>query len=357
MRILLVDDNKTNLTILTKLVEKLEGCIPLPFISPEDALSEMPELDFDIGIVDFQMPVYTGVDFLIETMRFDKYKDKPFVFVTVDTDLATRMAALNAGAIDFLTKPINPLEFTARIRNLVALADARNKLADKAEWLRMEVDKAVGELRAREEEIIYRLTLAAGYKDPETGRHTMRVGLYSEAIAKAYGLSPDVAADIRLAAPMHDIGKVGIADEILLKQGKLTEQEFAEMQRHTLVGGQILGQSRSSLLQLAAEIASSHHERWDGQGYPLRLQGASIPLPGRIVAIADNFDALTTARPYKEPWTADQAAEHILRRSGSQFDPDCVAAFKAALPELLRIMRDNSVADDAPFCLPAQAVA
>ncbi|MFB2553526.1 HD domain-containing phosphohydrolase [Ensifer soli] len=341
MRILLVDDNKTNLTFLTKLVEKLPGCTALAFTQPEDVLAQAPGLAFDVAIIDFQMPVYTGIELLTELVRFEKYRDKPVVIVTADTDTATRMAALNAGAIDFLTKPVNPLEFQARVRNLVALVDARNKLADKAEWLRVEVEKAVVELRAREEEIIERLTIAASYKDLDTARHTRRVGLYSEAIARAYGLDPCQCSDIRLASPMHDIGKVAIPDAILLKSGKFTEQEFAAMQKHTIVGCDILKESKSSLLQLAAEIAGSHHERWDGQGYPFRLAGAAIPLSGRIVAIADNFDALTTARPYKEAWSVERTVQHIRDKAGSQFDPSCVAAFDTALPDLLAIMAED----------------
>lgn len=337
MRIMIVDDNNTSLLVLTKLASKLEGCEALPFSTPQDALAEMPELEFDVAIVDFQMPVYNGVEFVTEVMRFDKYKDKMVVIVTADTDVATRMAALNAGAIDFLTKPINPLEFTARLKNLAALADARTKLADKAAWLRREVDKAVAEIRFREEEIIHRLTVAASYKDSETASHTMRVGAYSEAIARAYGLDPDLCSDIKLASPMHDIGKVAIPDAVLLKKGKLTEGEFAEMQKHTIAGCDILKELSSSLLQLAAEIAGSHHERWDGQGYPLRRAGENIPLSGRIVAIADNFDALTTARPYKEAWPIERAVDHIRERAGSQFDPACVAAFIRALPRVLEI--------------------
>ncbi|CAN7658510.1 response regulator [Rhizobium sp. LjRoot30] len=341
MRILLVDDNKTNLIFLTKLVEKLPGCIAVPFGHPVDVLTAMPALDFDIAIVDFQMPDYNGVELLTEIMHFDKYKMKPVVFVTADGDTAVRMAALNAGAIDFLTKPVQPLEFQARIRNLVALVDAQNKLADKAAWLREEVDKAVLELRAREEEIIDRLAIAASYKDAETAKHTKRVGCYSEAIAISYGLKPEYCSDIRLASPMHDIGKVAIPDAVLLKKGKLTEQEFAAMQRHTIAGCDILRESNSSLLQLAAEIAGSHHERWDGQGYPFRLSGDAIPLSGRIVALADNFDALTTARPYKEAWSVERTVEHIRERSGSQFDPRCVEAFLEAMPSILKIMLEN----------------
>ncbi|MDO1581900.1 HD domain-containing phosphohydrolase [Rhizobium oryzicola] len=348
MRILVVDDNKTNLTLLKKLAASVPGCSALGFSTPAEVLQAMPDLDFDIGVVDFQMPVYNGVDLLLEIRQFEKYRDRPFVIVTADMDNTTRMAALNAGAIDFLTKPINPLEFQARIRNLVALIDARNQLAEKAEWLRQEVEKAIAELREREQEIIYRLTLAASYKDPETALHTLRVGAYSEIIARSYGLPVDICADIRLAAPMHDIGKVGIPDAVLLKRDIYTDQERAQMQRHTTIGSRILGESRSGLLQLAAEIAGAHHERWDGQGYPNRLTGEEIPIAGRIVAVADSFDALTTARPYKEAWSVERAIQHIKDRAGSQFDPSCVDAFIRSLDQIREIMTVRPDGEPAP---------
>lgn len=347
MKILLLDDNRTNLSLLTRLVEKIEGCQALPFAEPEKVVTALPALDFDIAIIDFQMPVYNGLEVLKEIGRFEKYRDKPVVFVTVDTDSATRMAALNAGAIDFLTKPINPLEFQARVRNLVALVDARDKLANKAEWLRTEVEKATIELRAREEEIINRLTIAASYKDMETARHTVRVGAYSAAIAAAYGLDRAFCSDIRLAAPMHDIGKVAIPDSVLLKKGKLTEDEFSVMQQHTIAGSEILRESGSSLLQLAADIAATHHERWDGRGYPRGLSGTAIPLSGRIVSLADNFDALTTSRSYKEAWSVERTVEHIQTHSGSQFDPECVEAFIQALPSIVKVMLENLDGDTA----------
>ncbi|MBR0557140.1 response regulator [Ciceribacter sp. L1K23] len=338
MRILLVDDNNTNLKLITKLVAKLEGCEALPFSSPDAVLSALPDLDFDVAILDFQMPVYNGVELYTEIARFEKYAAVPVIFITADTDMTTRMEALNAGAIDFLTKPVNPVEFHARVHNIVSLADARRKLADQAEWLRREVDKAVVQLREREQEIIHRLTLAAGYKDPETARHTKRVAAYSEAIARELGLSEEQCRDILLAAPMHDIGQVAIPDTVLLKQGRLTEAEYRQMQAHTQAGSDILARTHSSLLQLASEIAASHHERWDGQGYPNRLAGEAIPLVGRIVCIADNFDALTTERPYKSAWTYERTVEHILGRAGTQFDPACVAAFERALPVIRDIM-------------------
>jgi putative two-component system response regulator len=351
MRILIVDDNDTSLRVLAKLAEKLEGCEVSSFLKPDEALCAMPGLDFDIAIVDFQMPVYNGVEFVQEVMKFPKYREKMVVIVTADTDIETRMAALNAGAIDFLTKPINPLEFRARLKNLAALVEARSKLAERADWLKREVDQAVADIREREEEIIHRLTVAASYKDSETANHTLRVGAYSEAIAIAYGLPGPMARDIRLAAPMHDVGKVAIPDAVLLKQGRLTEQEYAAIQRHTIVGSDILKESKSSLLRLAAEIAASHHERWDGQGYPSRLARQEIPLAGRIVAIADSFDALTTERPYKEAWPLEVAVAHIRERSGTQFDPGCVAAFEKALPVIAAIMRHGTPEMIEPFGL------
>lgn len=360
MRILVVDDNNTNLILLTKLVGKLNNCQALPFSSPDQVLSALPELDFDVAIIDYQMPVYNGVELYTEIVRFERYQNVPVIFVTADKDMTTRMAALNAGAIDFLTKPVNPVEFIARVQNIVSLAEARRQLADRAEWLRQEVDKAVRELRSREEEIIHRLTLAAGYKDPDTARHTLRVAAYSEAIARELKLPDEFCRDLWLSAPMHDIGKVGIPDTVLLKQGKLTESEFRQMQRHAQIGSDILARSHSSLLQLAADIAASHHERWDGQGYPNRLSGEEIPIAGRIVCIADNFDALTTERPYKPAWSYEQTVAHILERAGSQFDPKCVAAFERALPRFQEIMeadrreRARELAEDMA-AMPAPA--
>ncbi|MDI6836480.1 HD domain-containing phosphohydrolase [Ciceribacter thiooxidans] len=341
MRILLVDDNNTNLKLLTKLVAKLDQCEAVPFAGPDAVLSALPDLDFDVAIIDYQMPVYNGVELYTEIVRFEKYANIPVIFITADTDMTTRMAALNAGAIDFLTKPVNPVEFQARVQNIVSLSRARKQLADQAEWLRREVDRAVTELRQREQEIIHRLTLAAEYKDPHTSRHTARVAAYSEAIAVELGLPQEMCNDIRLAAPMHDVGKAAMPDTLLLKQGRLTEAEYRQMQAHAQIGGSILAQSQSSLLQLASEIAVSHHERWDGQGYPNRLAGDAIPLAGRIVCIADNFDALTTERPYKSAWSFDRTVEHIRGRAGSQFDPECVAAFERALPKIYEIMQQD----------------
>ncbi|MNU48749.1 Cyclic di-GMP phosphodiesterase response regulator RpfG [compost metagenome] len=224
------------------------------------------------------------------------------------------------------------------------LRAANRKLSDKASWLRSEVDKALAEVRDRDIEIVDRLSLAADYKDAELGAHTRRVGAYSEAIARHMGLCDEICADIRLASPMHDIGKVAIPDSVLLKAGPLTDAEFAIMQKHTVIGSQILSESKSALLRLAAEIAEHHHEYWNGKGYPNSASGTEIPLSARIVAVADTFDALTTIRPYKEAWSSEQAIEYIVGRADEQFDPACIVAFQKALGEILAIMNEEMTA-------------
>lgn len=224
------------------------------------------------------------------------------------------------------------------------LLKANEKLSDKAAWLRSEVDKALAEVRDRDIEIVDRLSLAASYKDAELGSHTKRVGAYSELIAHHLGLSPGYCADIRLASPMHDIGKVAIPDSVLTKTGPLTDDEYLLMQRHTVVGGQILSESRSPLLQLAAEIAIGHHEHWNGQGYPNQASGETIPISARIVAVADTFDALTTTRSYKNAWPRERAIEYICEKSGDQFDPACVEAFRKALQAIVAVMEEEIVA-------------
>lgn len=207
--------------------------------------------------------------------------------------------------------------------------------------LQKKVAEGVRDIREREEEIIERLSIATGFKDSETEHHTRRVAAYSEAISRSYGLDDETSHDIRLASLMHDIGKVGIADSILLKAGPLTPAEFETMKGHTTIGANILGGSNAALLKLASKIAQSHHERWDGLGYPLGLKGDALPLSARIVALADNFDALTTERPYKSAWSLKDAISYISNQSGVQFDPTCVDAFLRALPTIEEIYNGN----------------
>ncbi|HZY99344.1 MAG TPA: HD domain-containing phosphohydrolase, partial [Candidatus Baltobacteraceae bacterium] len=250
-----------------------------------------------------------------------------------------RHRALSSGVNDFLTKPIDPVEFKARVNNLLELASRRKKMADHTEWLRSEVERATEAIASREIETILRLTRAAEFRDDITGMHVIRVGHICATLARHIGMPEDECNKYLLAAPMHDIGKVATPDGILLKPGPLTDDEFAVMKLHTIAGYEILKESDSEMLQLAAEIALTHHERFDGAGYPHGLKGSKIPLSGRLCSIADVFDALTSTRPYKEAWTIEAAVENIDAGRGTQFDPELVEEFHHCFDEVVEIKR------------------
>jgi putative two-component system response regulator len=241
---------------------------------------------------------------------------------------------------------VDKTELAARVRNLLALRASRRQLANRAEWLAEEVKKATVEIVAREKEAILRLSRAAEYRDPETGMHLLRMSNYTCLIARQLGLAPAEQELLLQAAPMHDIGKVGTPDHILLKPGRLTPEEFEIMKQHATIGYEILRDSASPLLQCAAKLALAHHEKFDGSGYPQGLAGESIPLYGRIVAVADVFDALTSERPYKKAWALDDAVDFLKTNAGSHFDPACVDGFLAAWPQALEIRtryRDEAI--------------
>jgi putative two-component system response regulator len=245
----------------------------------------------------------------------------PILVLTADATTTARHAALRAGAKDFLTKPLDEVDVVLRTNNLLG-ARLHSVL------LEAQVRERTHALEQAQLETLQRLALAAEYRDDDTGLHTRRVGLSAGRIAAALGLPAAQVEILRRAAPLHDVGKIGIPDAILLKPGKLTAEEVVTMQRHTTIGEALLAGSSSPWLQLAAEIALTHHERWDGTGYPAGLAGTDIALTGRIVAVADVFDALTHVRPYKPAWPVDEALAEIERQSGRQFDPCVVAAFR-----------------------------
>jgi putative two-component system response regulator len=248
-----------------------------------------------------------------------------------------RYRALDAGANDFLGKPVDNVEFLARARNMLSLSAARSRLANQAQWLTSEVRKATEVLLQRERDTVFRLCKAAEYRDPETGAHILRMAHYSQLIAKNLGMTQEEQELLLEAAPMHDIGKVGISDNILLKPGRLTPEEFEIMKQHASFGYELLKDSNSLVLQAGAEIALGHHEKFDGSGYPQGLKGEEIPLLSRIVAVADVFDALTSERPYKKAWSLEQAVDFLNAGSGSHFDPQCVNAFLEGFDEALEI--------------------
>ena len=336
-RVAIVDDSEINLTLLKSLVEKIDGCQPLLFRESPEGLVWCSENKPDLIILDYMMPDLDGLQFVTRFRAAPACDEIPVLMITADDDRGVRHKALQIGATDFLTKPVDRVEFTARVRNLLALASSHKKLADKAAWLAEEVKKATEVIHAREQELLYRMSRAAEYRDPETGAHIQRMSRYSALIAASVGLPEEEQTLILQASPMHDMGKIGIPDQILLKPGRLTPEEFAIMQTHAEIGFELLKGSESMVFQEAAAIAISHHEKYDGSGYPYGVAGEVIPLCGRIVAVADVFDALTSERPYKKAWPVEQALDYLRNGSGTHFDPSCVKAFLARQGEVLRI--------------------
>lgn len=336
-QVLIVDDTEINLILFGALVKKLENCVPITFISPTEGLAWAQVNDPDLIIVDYMMPELDGIRFISELRATAGKADVPVLMITANDQKQIRYRALDAGATDFLTKPVDKVEFIARANNMLLLGASRKALANRAEWLASEVRKATAEIVQRERETVIRLSKAAEYRDPETGAHILRMAHYSELIARGLGLSQADQDLLLEASPMHDIGKVGIADNILLKPGRLTPEEFEVMKHHAMFGYEILMGSSSKVLQAGAEIARAHHEKFDGSGYPNGLKGEDIPIFSRIVAVADVFDALTSERPYKKAWSLERAAEHIRESAGIHFDPKCVEALFANWDQVLEI--------------------
>jgi response regulator RpfG family c-di-GMP phosphodiesterase len=266
----------------------------------------------------------------------------PVLMVTASADPGVKYQLLDLGVVDFLQKPVDASELIARARNLISLHQATSTLRDHNSELKKGVQLMTSELAARERESLLVLARAAESRDPETGHHLLRMATYSKIIALALGLSKDEAEAIFLAAPMHDVGKIGIPDRILLKAGKLDAAEWTEMRRHTQYGHDILGQSRTPILRLGGVIALNHHEAWDGSGYPNGIQRDAIPLAARIVSVADVFDALTSARPYKAAWSLEDALVELRNISGSRLDARCVEAFFSALDAVKLIMHNHA---------------
>ncbi len=333
--LLLIDDSDVNLAIYRGALAALPDAKLELTVSPHAALETLKYDRFDVIVVDYHMPSMNGLTFIKHARELNV--ESLIVMVTAETDRDIRHRALELGASDFLTKPIDRIEFVARVRNMLALSSSRRHLADHAEWLREEVDRATRALRDREIETIVRLTRAAEFRDSVTGMHVVRVGEMCAALARTIGVAEEECETLRLAAPMHDIGKVATPDQILLKPGPLTPEEFAIMKDHTIAGHSILSGSTSPMLQRAAEIALTHHERWDGSGYPNALRGTEIPLSGRLCSAVDVFDALTSVRPYKSAWSIEDAMRELNAKSGSQFDPDVIAIFHDTLDEITDI--------------------
>jgi len=346
-KVLIIDDTDINLILFSALVKKLGDCEPVLFANARDALQWATENVPDLVIVDYMMPDLDGLEFIRLLREASGRKLVPLLMITANDQKEIRYRALDLGANDFLTKPVDKVEFLARARNMLSLNDARKQLADHASRLAGEVRKATREVVERERETVYRLSKAAEYRDPETGAHILRMAHFSRLIAREMGLPEDQQMLLLEAAPMHDIGKVGIADKILLKPGRLDRDEFEIMKQHAMFGYELLKGSSSQVLHAGAEIAKGHHEKFDGSGYPLGLKGEEIPIFSRIVAVADVFDALTSERPYKKAWTLEAAVDFLTEGAGTHFDPRCVKAFLSAWDDVMAV-RDRYQEEPPP---------
>lgn len=323
--ILVVDDQSTSRTILSHVVRSINPKITIvEKHNPEEALEWATENVADLVFVDYVMPEMNGVDFTSLLKKIPSYVGVPVVMITIKKDAKTRYEALDAGVADFLSKPVDVYECTARCKNLLTMRHQQLTLQNRGDILERKVKEAIAEIHAREKETLMRLARAGEHKDMDTASHLQRMSQYSKAIAFAAGFTEDDAEIIELAAPLHDIGKIGIPDHILLKDGPLTEEEKMIMRRHPVIGYEILQNSPSKYLQMGGQIALAHHERFDGMGYPYQLKGDQIPIAARIVSIADVLDALTSERPYKEAWSMQQAFEYLESQSGKHFDPSLV---------------------------------
>jgi putative two-component system response regulator len=339
MEVLIVDDNPLNLAIFSGLVESVPGNHAHTFSDAQESLAFCGEAEPDLYVVDYMMPGMNGIEFVERVRAMPGRADVPIVMVTAIEDRAVRQKALEAGATDFLSKPVEAQEFLIRMRNMLKLRQAFNRLTSRTESLAAEVARATEQIRANERDTLYALARAAEYRDPETGAHILRMANYARLIGEHFGMSPPEQDLLLQAAPLHDLGKIGTPDHILLKPGPLTDPERAIMKQHTTIGWQILRAHASPVLQAGAEIAYSHHEKFDGSGYPQGLAGADIPLNGRIVAVADVLDALTSARPYKSAWPVSRAQGYLLEGRGGHFDPQCVDAIIERWPDALEIAR------------------
>ena len=343
--VLNVDDQLTSRAILTQVIKSINPNIKvIEKSNPEQALEWATQHTADLVFVDYLMPELNGVDFVRLLKTLPNYEAVPVIMITIRKDAETRYAALDAGVTDFISKPVDIYECTARCKNLLIMHQQHIALQNKSHLLENLVKAATLEIKSREKETLMRLARAGEHKDYDTALHLQRMSLYSRALAEKIGMSEEDAEIIELAAPLHDIGKIGIADSILLKKGSLDDIELKQMRKHPLIGYEILQDSPSKYLQKGCEIALAHHEKYDGSGYPYSLKGTDIPLAARIVAIADVFDALTSVRPYKEAWSIDKALDYVRDESGKHFDPTLVTAMLEMRSLLEKIHAEHATA-------------
>jgi len=338
--ILIVDDNPINIALLEDILDEEGYDNYVSTVDPREVPILYAREHFDLMLLDVRMPHMTGIELMHLLAEQTKDDYLPILVLTAQTDQKTKQEALAAGAKDFLTKPFDRWEVVLRIRNMLETRFFYKRQIFRGDILEKEVRERTKIIRETQLEIIRRVGRVGEFRDNETGAHVIRMSKMSVIIARKMGLAEETCENILYASPMHDVGKIAIPDAILLKNGKLTDEEWEIMKTHASVGGDILGDHPSDVMLMAQQMALNHHEKWDGSGYPNGLAGEAIPLPARIAAITDVFDALTSKRPYKEAWAEEQAVEYIREHSGKHFDPKIVEAFLNSLHEILFIKRN-----------------
>ena len=335
--ILIVDDEPANVLLLKKILEAKGYRNIITTYDPTQTLPLYREHKSDLILLDINMPKMDGYEVMQQLS--DKLNNKlpPILVLTAQHTQDFRQRALDSGALDYVTKPFNAEELLSRVHNLLSIEMANKYMRVQNKILEKKVAERTAELHDTRLQVVRRLGLAAEYRDNETGLHIIRMSKIAVVIAKAAGMDDEQCDLLLNAAPMHDIGKIGIADHILLKPGKFEPEEWQEMQKHAQIGADILSGDDSELMRMAHEIALTHHEKWNGKGYPNALKGEDIPLVGRITAIADVFDALTSVRPYKKAWTVEDAVNLIKEESGQHFEPRLVDCMLENLDQIIQI--------------------
>ena len=346
--VLIVDDSPENLDIMRGILSPFYRVLVATNGRKALKVAMSPSRP-DLILMDINMPEMDGYE-ACRLLKLDSQtRNIPILFVTVRSDMEDESQGFALGASDYLVKPVNPPIVLARVKTHLVIHDQVNLLADQIEMRTKQLELRNIELEETRYEVICQLGRAAEYRDNETGMHVLRMSRYTGLLALKAGLCKPEAEELMIAAPMHDLGKIGIPDHILLKPGKLTDEEFAIMRTHAEIGYKIIGKQNSAILNLGALIALTHHEKWNGRGYPRKLQGEGIPLAGRIVAICDVFDALTSVRPYKAAWSVDDAMALIAKESGEHFDPRLAALFVDLKHEIVAIMEHCQTIQEVPL--------
>ena len=355
--ILVVDDQPQNIELLEAHLLP-QGYDIVKATNGDEALGKLAASPVDLILLDVMMPGMDGFEVIRRIRQHDTHRLLPIILVTALRETEDRVKGIEAGCDDFISKPVDKMELLARVRSLLKVKDYNDLLSNYRKELESEVAKRTGELtqafakiKAASLETIYRLSMAAEYKDGDTGAHIKRMSRYSAAVARRMGLDENTIETILYAAPMHDVGKIGIPDMILVKPAALAPLEWEILKQHTVIGASILKGSDAAFIKLGETIALSHHEKWDGSGYPNGLKGVEIPMAGRITAIADVFDALTSRRPYKEPFSVERSLAIIREGRGTHFDPAVVDAFFSIQDEILVIKQQCNDDNEKAFAI------